>query len=171
MSAQYTEEDLLNTLLKKIYTILASPDTITGVKNTRSFLSVCMPGIPLAPEALDFGFTTMSPDQIERAADFSEFANIIPQWGSSWRPSGRKLTDEYNKVIKGPILPQPIITDAEKKRYEEARKLLWTKTQVQDPNTGVISEIEVQSIWVSRYKEYGKIHENTVISYHTYTGP
>ncbi len=166
MSAQYTEEDLLNTLLKKIYTILASPDTITGVKNTRSFLSVCMPGIPLAPEALDFGFTTMSPDQIERAADFSEFANIIPQWGSSWRPSGRKLTDEYNKVIKGPILPQPIITDAEKKRYEEARKLLWTKTQVQDPNTGVISEIEVQSIWVSRYKEYGKIHENTVISYH-----
>ncbi|WP_448677145.1 hypothetical protein [Delftia acidovorans] len=166
MSARYTEEDLLNTLLNKIYTILASPDSITGVKNTRSFFSVCMPGIPLAPAALDFGFTTMSPDQLERAADFSELVNIIPQWGSSWRSSGRKLTEEYKKIIKGPILPKPIITDAEKKRYEEAKKFLFTTTQIQDPNTGVISEIEVQSIWQSRYDEFELAHAATVGKYH-----
>lgn len=134
----YTEEDLLNTLLKKVYTVLASPDTITGVKSERSFLSVCMPGIPLPPAALDFGFTTMTPDQIERAADFSEFANIIPQWGASWRPSGRKLTDEYEKIIRAPVLPRPQITDAEKQRYADAKRFLYATAQVQDPKETLI---------------------------------
>jgi hypothetical protein len=162
----YTEEDLLNTLLKKIYTTLASPDTITGVKTTRSFLSVCMPGIPLPPAALDFGFTTMSPDQMERAADFSEFVNIIPQWGASWRPSGRKLTDEYKKVIQGPVLPQPNITEPERVRYENAKKFLFTTARVQDPNTGEISEMEVPSVWQTRYDEYEDRHKGTVEAYH-----
>jgi hypothetical protein len=162
----YTDTDLINSLLQRVFTVLASPDSITGVKSHRSFLSVCMPGIPLAPAALDFGFTTMSADQLERAADFSEIVNIIPQWGAWWRPSGRKLTDEYLKVIRGPVLPQSQATAAEKKRYEEARQFLFVKTQIQDSNTGVVSEIEVPSIWQTRYEEYEEKHKSTVESYH-----
>jgi hypothetical protein len=162
----YSEEDLLNTLLKKIFTTLASPDNVTGVKTTRSFLSVCMPGIPLPPAALEFGFTTMTPDQIERAADFSELVNIIPQWGSSWRPSGRRLTEEYQKVIRAPILPQPKITEAEQQRYAIAKKFLFTTAIVQDPNTGQMMEMEVPSLWQTRYDEYAEFHQNAVEAYH-----
>lgn len=170
MASAYTEKDLVDTLLQRIYNILASPDTITGVKTERSFVSTCMPGIPLPPEALDFGFTTMSADQIERAADFSEFVNTVPLWGASWRSSGRKLTDEYRKVIRAPVLPQPILSDAEKNRYKDAKSLLFSTTKISDPNTGELLEVEVPSVWQARYDEYEKAHGNAVMAYHKERG-
>jgi hypothetical protein len=166
MPPAFSEKDLVDTLLQKVYNVLASPDNITGVKTERAFLSVCMPGIPLPPEALDFGFTTMSADQLERAADFSEVVNLVPLWGASWRPSGRKLTDEYEKVIRAPVLPQPILSDAERELYREARQLLFTSTKISDPNTGALVEIEVPSVWQARYDEYEKAHGNAVEAYH-----
>jgi len=161
----YTEKDVVDSLLQRIYNIVAAPDTVTNIPTARAHLSICMPGIPLNPSALDFGFTTMSADQVERAADFSEFANIVPLWGGSWRPSGRKLTGEYKKVIDQPILPVTELSAAEKKKYEEAKALLWVNQKVQDPLTGRVDDIPVPSIWQQRYDEYEKLHRNAVMDY------
>src|SRR5690242_7528954 len=126
----FSEKDVVDSLLQKIFYILASPDSVTKVPTERTFLSVVMPGIPLPSQALDFGFTTMSADQIERAADFSTFVNIAPLWGQSWRPSGRTLTGEYKKVLDSPVLPKSELSQSEKDQYKEAHDLLWTKQKI-----------------------------------------
>ncbi len=159
------DTDLLNSLLQRIYATLGAPDTVTGVKTERNFLSACVPGIPLTPAALDFGFTTMNADQIERAADFSNLVNILPSWGASWRPSGRTLSGEYFKVVDQPVLPQTQLTAQEKAAYETAMQLLWSVQKIQNPITGAIEEIMVPSQWQQRYDEYSLKHDQALERY------
>jgi hypothetical protein len=160
-----TEKDVVDTLTQKVFAVVGAPDSITNVRTDRVFLSICMPGIPLPPAALDFGFTTMSPDQIERAADFSNFVNIVPQWGQSWRPSGKTLTQQYQKVIDQPVLPSTELSEPEKALYAQAHDLLWVKQRMQNALTGEIVEIDMPSLWQQRYDEYKKLHANALNRY------
>jgi hypothetical protein len=155
----FTDKDTIDTLLQTIYNIVAAPDVLTGMRTENSFLSICMPGIPLPVPALDFGFATMTTDQIERAADFSALVNIVPTWGSSWRPSGRLLTGEYFKVIDQPVLPQTQLTDDEKAAYQSAYNLLWVKQHLANPGSGAIDEVVLPSLLVERYNQYKNAYD------------
>jgi hypothetical protein len=149
-----TNEDAYDALLAKIYNIVAAPDNITNVQKDTPFFSVCRPGIPISAEALDFGFTTMTPSQNSSAADFADFANDIPSLTGYYSPTGRKVYNEYFKVLRAPVLPQVTFTQAELDALEAAKNELWIKERRVDFGTGRVVEVIVDSLLLERYKEY-----------------
>lgn len=161
----YTEEDISNTLLEKIYSIVNAADVHTGIQTQNRIISICMPGIPYSEKALDFGFATMNKDQIELAADFAGLVDIIPNWGSSWSASGRDLSKEYTKCVYQPRLPSKTFTDSEAKRYEEALDFLWTTEKRLDSKTGKWIEVKVESLAFERYNEYATKYNNAKAAY------
>lgn len=152
----FTEKDLSDSLLQKIYSLVGSPDTVTGIPTQKTFLSVCMPGIPFPETALDFGFASMDKDQIELAADFSNLVNLIPMWGGSWKPSGRTLSQEYRKVVEQPKLPKATWSPSEEQQYKDANSYLWVKDRRLDSTTGRWVEVDLPSLAVQRYDQYEK---------------
>lgn len=151
-----TEKDLSDTLLQKIYALVGAADTVTGLPTKRTFLSVCMPGIPYPESALDFGFATMNSDQIELAADYASLVDIVPAWGASWRSTGKKTSLEYRKVVEQPRLPRATWTPAEEAEYQAAYNFLWRKERRLDTTTGRWVEVDIPSLAMERYTEYEK---------------
>ena len=146
--------EVMDALMAKLYAIVAAPDSITGVKRDQPYVSFTRPGIPLTEEALDFGFVTMTADQNALAADFSELANSIPTMAGFWDSTGRKVYDEYYKIIDQPVLPTVELSSAEQAQLERAKQFLFRADQYQDPITGDMVTVAVESAILQRYKEY-----------------
>jgi len=156
---------VMDALMGKLYEIIAASDTITDIKREEPFVSFARPGIPLTKEALDFGFVTMTADQNALAADFSELVNNVPVQSGFWNPTGRKVYDEYYKIIDQPVLPTVTLSTDEEAQLERAKKFLFREEQYQDPMTGEMITTHVESMIYERYKIYAASWESEFNSY------
>jgi hypothetical protein len=116
-----TDQDIINTLLEKIFYATSAPDIVTKLQTPRRVLAMCSPGIPLPVAALDFGFATMNSNQVELAADFSYLVNNIPVFGSNWTPTGKMTWGEYEKALTNVILPNPTYSPGDVQLYQNAK--------------------------------------------------
>lgn len=160
-----SDNKVMDALMGKLYEIVAAKDTITNIEREVPYVSFTRPGIPLTKEALDFGFVTMDPNQNALAADFSEIVNSIPAQDGFWNPTGRKVYDEYNKIIDQPMLPEVTLSSSEEKQLERAKKFLFKEESYQDPITGEMISTHVESLILERYKAYAANWEAAFIAY------
>lgn len=108
------EQQLLQSLLEKIYNIVTGPDQITNTQTVGgSYVSFCCPGIPVADEDLNFEFINLN--NANAAADFASLVNSVPPARGYWVPSDRKIESYYHKVLEETIRPVVTLNDNEKK--------------------------------------------------------
>jgi hypothetical protein len=160
-----TNQEAMDALMAKLYNIFAAKDTITNVPADSPFISFCRPGIPITATALDFGFATMTEDQLTYASDFADIANDIPSTAGFWNPSGRKVYNEYFKIIKSPKLPIGQLTESEKRELEEAKKFVFKDELRLDGTTGRMVYVEIETLIFERYKEYETRWKNQFDNY------
>lgn len=160
-----SNQQIMDAFLGKLYDIVAAPNSIHGVQEDNPYVSFTRPGIPLTPDSLDFGFVTMTERQNILAADFSDLANNIPAIEGYYNPTGRKVYDEYWKIINQPVLPIAQLTQQEQEQLERANKFLFKEEQYQDVTTGDVVKVEVESLIYERYKLYMRKYETAFFEY------
>ncbi len=160
-----TNEQIMDAFMGKLYDIVAAKNTIDGVQEDNPYVSFTRPGIPITPESLDFGFAVMDQHQNILAADFAEFANEIPAITGFWNPTGRKVFDEYWKVINQPVLPVSQMSQQEQEQLDRANQFLYKEEQYQDVMTGDIVKVMVESLIYERYKLYKQKYETAFFEY------
>lgn len=160
-----SDSNVMDALMGKLYEIVSAKDTITNIEREEPYVSFTRPGIPLSEDSLDFGFVTMTADQNALAADFSELVNSVPGQASFWNPTGRKVYDEYFKIIDQPVLPTVTLSSDEEAQLQRAKQFLFREEQYQDPITGEMITTYVESLILERYKAYEALWESAFTSY------
>ena len=159
------DEEVLNTLLSKIYMILNAGDTITFTPRAdSSYVSFCVPGIPIAQQDLTFGFNP-TVAEIEAASGFADLVNNIPLPTGFWRTSTSKLHDQYKRVLNGAILAQSQLTQQEQEVLKRCNDALWSKSTVVDPISGEQVEILIDTPLYERYQKLKATYEAYRLSY------
>jgi hypothetical protein len=147
-----SDQELFDSLLEKIYGIVTGPDPInkTGAIGG-SFVSFCLPGIPLAAEDLDFNFVDML--KSEAAADFASLVNGVPPPRGRWSPSDRKIDSYYHRVLEETIRPTVVLSDAEKARLLAAQAVLIRDVEAVDLTTGGSKKVPADTPLYEAYQE------------------
>lgn len=147
-----TDEQLLQSLLEKIYNIVVGPDPINKVDSVGgSYVSFCLPGIPLAPDDLDFSFVELN--KSERAADFASLVNSVPPAKGRWAPSDRKVDSYYRRVLNETIRPVVNLSKAEKARLDAAYSILTRTVEAVDLTSGEVKKVPADTPLYEAYQE------------------
>lgn len=161
-----TEQETIDALLAKLYNICGGAiDTVNNVPAEPSYVSFIKPGVPLTPESLSFGFTAMSSASNSYAADFSDFVNAIPSFRGFWNDTGRRVHDEYFRIIDQPVLPVSQLSAQEEEQLKRARQFLFREDQYQDVLTGDTQTIQVDSLLYERYKLKAQAYDAARVKY------
>lgn len=143
--------EIMDAFLGKLYNIVAAKNSVHHVEEDNPYISFTRPGIPITPESLDFGFTVMNENQNILAADFADLVNNIPVTEGFYEPTGRKVYDEYYKIINQPVIPTFDLSDEEKEQLERVNRFLFKEEQYQDVFSGEIIETQVESLIYEKY--------------------
>lgn len=169
-------DDLLKSLLNKVVNVLNGG---TDVKSSSSdnYIAWCSPGIPFQKEDLLFatkGINGQDSEEtnllIRTAAEFSRLVNSIPSSnviGGTYEQAGKLLWDEYSEVLRFSAVPPDELTDAEREKVEELRKILVSTRTVTDIITDEKKVIETDSPKYAAYKEKMAAYESAVLLYNS----
>jgi hypothetical protein len=147
-----SDKELFDSLLDKLYKIVVGRDDINNLDPAGgSFVSFCLPGIPLAAEDLNFSFVDMG--KAELAADFSSLVNTVPQPIGRWMPSDRKVIAYYQRVLDEAVRPVVQLSDQEKKRLEAAYAILIRQVDAVDLTTGATKKVPADTPLYEAYQE------------------
>lgn len=147
-----SEEDLLKSLLEKIYLLVCGPDTINNLAPVGgSYVSFCLPGIPLGKDDLDFSFVELNKSEI--AADFASLVNTVPPPRGQWVPSDRKVDAYYKRVLSETIRPVVTLNNNEKKRLASAQEMLTRMVDAVDLTTGATKKVPADTPLYEAYQE------------------
>ncbi len=159
------DADTINSLLKKVYSILSAGDDVNkGAPTSQSFLSFVMPGIPLAISNLNFGFLAMTPEQHNAAMLFSDVVNVVPEFNKLWREGGGRVYDVYSQVLDNIVLPQDALSAKEKADLAAAMDLLYVRATVVALD-GTDKSILIDSPLVERYNVLSQLYATALNSY------
>lgn len=160
-----TNQQIMDAFLGKLYDIVSAKNTIHGVEEENPYISFTRPGIPITEDSLNFGFTVMNESQNILAADFADLVNSIPITEGFYNPTGRKVFDEYYKIINQPVLPIAQLSQQEQEQLERVNKFLFKEEQYQDVLTGDMVKVEVESLVYERYKMYKQKYDSSFLEY------
>lgn len=158
------EQKLLGSLLEKIYSIVVGPDALNneGIIGG-SYVSFCLPGIPLEKEDLDFSYIDLSKADI--AADLGSVANTVPPSAGPWFPSDRKVDQYYRRVLEETIRPVVELNQNEKDRLKTAQELVTKTSEAVDLTTGALVEVPMDTPLYEAYQERQSDYLNALLGY------
>jgi hypothetical protein len=155
----------MNSLLSKIYSLLVTPDSVTGTDslNKNAFVSFCVPGIPVPASALDF-LNLKTKYDFEAAARFSRFVNFAPKPTGFWVGTGAEIWQIYQDALNSAIVEPRQLNEEQAQELKAAQKKLYIYKSVVDPNTGTITHTSEPSLLMSDYNKYRKEYNDAVIA-------
>jgi len=159
-----SDEELLKSLLQKIYNVVVGPDPINNQPTTGgSYVSFCLPGIPLTSDDLNFSFVELGKTEI--AADFASLANTVPPARGYWVPSDRKVDSYYRRVLDETIRPVVTLNNTEKKRLDAAQSLLTRLVDAVDLTSGGTKKVPADTPLYEAYQERMTDYLNALTAY------
>lgn len=153
MAQQGKDEQLMQSLLGKLYQILTGGDD-TVAKATDNFIAWCAPGLPFADEDLDFaakGLAGKTGDEarklLAQASDFSRLVNLVPdpsgvynkqQQQTTYEQKGTILWNVYKNVLQFSEVASGDLSQEQKDKIKKFQNLLRTTTKVKN----IVTDIE-----------------------------
>ncbi len=170
------QDDLMKSLVGKLYTVLTAGDDTAPAAKDR-FVAWCSPGIPFAKDDLAFaasgpggGSGDEARQFLRQASDFARLVNLVPdpsgvygeeQQQATYEQSGKLLWKSYEDALKYSEVASGDLSDEQKQKLDKFRGLLTKKvknlvTDEEQTENGPVLEayLEHQSDWEGAALEY-----------------
>jgi hypothetical protein len=186
MPQHASQDDLMKSLLGKLYTVLTGGDKDAPPAKDR-FIAWCAPGIPISEEDLTFlskGLVSDDPDRskaaletkrlLAQASDFAKLVNIAPdpsgiyasgQQQATYEQKGHTLWEAYSNALKFSEVAKGELTPDEQAKIEKFRKLFTVTKKVKDLITDEEREEVADGPMIVAYKTKQADADGAILEY------
>ena len=149
-----TDPEIMNALMAKLYQVILGDDPINNQPIPGgNYISFARPGIGVNADDLEFGFLSQNQDAFDAGADFADLVNTIPVPSDRWQPNDRKVTDQYERILRTSVYPVANLSPEEEERLDRAKSLLIKEAEIVDLITGQVKKTFVDSPLYEQYQE------------------
>lgn len=174
MAEHSQQDDLMKSLLAKLYNVLTGGDE-SAPKAKDRFVAWCAPGIPIAAEDLTFlgkGLVSDNPDKakaavetkrlLAQASDFARLVNLAPdpsgvygaeQQKTTYEQSGNTLWTAYGNALDYSEVAAGDLSQEQQAKIKKFRDLLTVTTKVKNIVTDAIEEKKEDGPILKAYNE------------------